>query len=263
MMTSIDTAVPLLEKNDLEQPLLIETTNTTTITNTEEEDSRWSNLYLGDGDGDDDDEEDGQETRTSSTAASCWGQRLLTSWQFRNGFWLGFIIQSVSLGSTAIIATHSSAALESPESWISETRDLHLTPMFYVVFFFLSQSWWLLFPVICIAIDGGLTGNRGRGILEKYFVSSSNSNSNTSNDDDDSSSSSSSSSSQPSQREVFLGGVRFHVGMVFGCFIVWCGIDLYLGAPLGVFAILFASLLGCLTLCYGMVVIHDRFIINE
>jgi len=36
-MTSIDTAVPLFKKNDLEQPLLIETTN---ITTTEEEYSR-------------------------------------------------------------------------------------------------------------------------------------------------------------------------------------------------------------------------------
>ena len=203
-MTSIDTAVPLFEKNDLEQPLLI--------------------IHLGggggggDGDGDDDDKEDGQKTRTSSsTAASCcWGQRFLTSWNFLNGFSLGFIIQTVMfqvrLVSSAIIAIHSGVGLESPESWISWTRELHSTPIFYV---------WLLFiTVIFIAIV-------------------------TASADD------------------YDGGFRFHVGLVFGCFTVLGVIDLYFGAPLAVFATLFASLLTCLSLCYGMKVTHDRFIINE
>ena len=140
MTTSIDTAVPLLEKNESKQPLLIETTTTT-----EEEYLRWNNIHLGGGGcDDDDDEEDVQKTRTSSTAASCClGPRFLTSWQFLNGFLLGFIIHTMHLGSTAIIAIHSGAALESPDSWISWTRGLSLTPMFYV---------WLLFiTVICIA----------------------------------------------------------------------------------------------------------------
>ena len=69
--------------------------------------------------------------------------------------------------------------------------------------------------------------------------------------------------SKPSQREVFLGGVRFHVGIVFGCFVVWSMIDLYFGASLAVFAVLTASMLTCLGLCYGMVIIYDRYINNE
>ena len=251
-MASIDTAVPLLENNDLEQPLIPNTT--------EEEYARWHIIDLGESDDEENDDERKTSTRTS-TAFSCWGQRLLTSWQFLNGFWLGFVIQTISLGSTAIIAinwgTAGAAAAgteSSPGSWIASknTNDL-----FYVIFFLLSQSWWLLFPVICIAIDGGLTGSRGQGILEKYFVSSNNVSSYSN------SSSNTASSSQASPRELFLGGVRFHVGIVFGCFVVWSMIDLYFDASIGVFAALFASLLACLGLCYAMVVIHDRFITSD
>jgi len=206
MTVSIDIAVSLLEKNDLEQPLLIETTNTT-----EEEYSRWNNMHLGGG-GDGDDEEDGQKTRTSSTAASCWRQKFLMIWQFLNGFCLGLIIQTVSLGSTAIIAIHSGAALESPGSMIFWTRVMYLTPIYYI---------WLLFTVTCIAI------------VDKFFVSSSNSNSTVSNDDDDNDDddSSSSSLSHPSQCEGSSGDGRFHVGIVFGVFIAFGMIDLYFGAP--------------------------------
>jgi len=198
-MTSIDTAVPLFEKKDLEQPLLIDTTTT------EEENSSWYNIHLGDdGDGDEEDEdEDEQKKRTSSTDASC-------CWQFLNGFLVGFILHTVCLGIAAIIAIHSGAALKSPNSWIFWTRDLQLTPMVYM---------WLLFIyVTCIAIEIA------------------------SNVDYD-------------------GEFRFHVGLVFGCFI---GVmDLYFGAPLGVFATLFATLLACHSLYNGMTVLHDRFIINH
>ena len=107
-MTSIDTAVPLLEKNDLEQPLLIKTTATTT---SEEEYSKWNTIHLGGGGDDDDDEEDEQKTRTSSTDASCcWGQRFLTSRQFLTGFLLGFITHTVT-EIIAIIAINSGAHL--------------------------------------------------------------------------------------------------------------------------------------------------------
>jgi hypothetical protein len=64
-------------------------------------------------------------------------------------------------------------------------------------------------------------------------------------------------------REVFLGGVKFHVGIVFGCFVVWSMADMYFGASLSVFAALLGSLVACLGLCYGMVIMHDRFIFNS
>ena len=191
-MTSIDTAVPLLEKNDLEQPLLIETT---TI---EEGHSRWNNIQLG-GD-DDDDGEDEQKTRTSSIAASCcWGQRFLTSWQFLNGLSVGFLSPAVTEIIT-IIVIHSGG---------------HLTPMW-----FLLTTWFLFITVICIAI-----------------VIASN--------------------------VDYVGGFRFHFGSFCGCFFVWGVMDFYVGAPLGVFVALFSTLLACHSLCYGMVVLHSRFIINE
>jgi len=227
-MSSIDTAIPLIANGQC-QPL---------IPNTEEEYSEMRDIKLGDH------EENKVYTNilNNTTGVSRWGQRLLTSWQFLNGFWLGFIIQTLSLGCTAIIAIYYGASEEdSPVSWKSKTNEL-----FYFFFFIFSHSWWLLFPVICIAIDSGLTR---QGTLEKCFLRSSSSHCH--------------SLSQSSQREVFLGGVRFHVGIVFGCFIVWSIIDLYFGAPLGLFAALTASLLACLGLCYGMVLIYDRFIVNE
>lgn len=162
--------------------------------------------------------------------------RVLTSWPFLNGFWLGFIIQTVSLGSTAVIAIHWGE----PDSWVSKQDEFY-----YAVFFILSQSWWILFPLICIAIEGGLTGN-GKGIFEKYCFSSKQS------------------GMVPySSRDIFLGGVRFHVGIVFGCFLVWTLIDLYFGASLNVFLALFSSLIACLSLCYGMIIIHDRLAIVD
>lgn len=218
-MSSIYTAIPLIE-NGLEEPLLPTT------------------------EGDIDHQEDDVHNNSSNntTTVGWWGQRLLTSWQFFNGFWLGFVIQTVSLGSAALIAIYyGSSEMEFPLSWMTRTYEF-----FFFVLVVLSQSWWLLFPVICIAIDSGLTGSQGQGTFEKYLVGPRPSDSD--------------SLSQKSQRDVFLGGVRFHVGIVFGCFIVWSLVDLYFGAPFSVYAALTASFLSCLGLCFGMVVIYDRFI---
>lgn len=67
----------------------------------------------------------------------------------------------------------------------------------------------------------------------------------------------------PSKREVFLGGIRFHIGIVVGCFVVYSLIDLYFGASLDVFASLLASLISCLGLCYGIVVVRDWLIAQD
>jgi hypothetical protein len=219
-MCSVETALPLLE-GDLEQPLILNTENSCSDAN------------------------DYDKKFICTSAVGCWGQRLSTSWQFINGFLLGFIIQTVSLGSTAIIAIYYGASeIEYPIRWMSKTYE-----SFFVVFFLLSQSWWLLFPVICIAIDSGLTGSQGRGILQKYLLRSNPSDSN--------------STAQISQREIFLSAIRFHVGIIFGCFVVWSAIDLCFGASLRDFTAVVGSLLACLGLCYGMVIIYDRFIIDE
>jgi len=173
---------------------------------------------------------------------------VVARYQFLNGFLLGFIIQTVSLGSTAIIAIHWGA--ENEESLDSPPISNQEHGFFYFVLFVLSQSWWLLFPAICIGIDEGLTGNRVQGLLEKNLSKSNRSNNEFL-------------LSAPSQRELFLRGIRFHIGIVVGCFGVWSLIDLYFGASLDVFASLFASLLSCLGLCYGMVIVRDWLIAQD
>mmetsp|Transcript_67940 Transcript_67940/g.76065 ORF Transcript_67940/g.76065 Transcript_67940/m.76065 type:complete len:252 (+) Transcript_67940:66-821(+) len=239
MNNLIDTAIPI--ENDLEQPLITTyidaSTDDAPIDSNEKQKKTWFRTHL----------------------------------QFINGFWLGFIIQTVSLGSTAIIAIHWG----DPDSWVVSKQD----EPYYAIFFILSQSWWLLFPVICIAIDGSLTGNR-QVLFEKFFFPSSSSSSSVytnddSNDNDDNDNSNSNgndnetndydnnTSAVVSSREVFLGGVKFHVGIVFGCFLVWTIVDMYFDASFDVFTALLASLITCLGLCYGMVIIHDRFIINN
>ena len=204
MSTEIHTAVPISnaeqrmrQQQDLEQPLIPRSDDAIV----EEEESKIH---------------------------TCWLTNVVASWTFINGFWLGFLIQTISLGSTAILAINWGK----PTTWESRQDEFY-----YALFFVLSQSWWLLFPIICFAIDGGLAAN-GKSVFERCFYPH----------------------LEASPREVFMGGVRFHVGIVFGCFLVWSLIDLYFGASLTVFVTLIVSFLACLGLCYGMVRIHDRYI---
>ena len=44
---------------------------------------------------------------------------------------------------------------------------------------------------------------------------------------------------------------------------MWSMIDLYIGASIGVFAALAASFIACLVFCYSMIVIYDRYILDE
>ncbi|KAG7369132.1 hypothetical protein IV203_031875 [Nitzschia inconspicua] len=202
MMTEIHTAVPLdrsSRQHDLEQPLLPSSTPQ----------------------GQDEEEK----------IHSCWFTSFIASWTFINGFWLGFLIQTISLGSTAVLAINWGK----PATWTSKQDEFY-----YAVFFLLSQSWWLLFPIICFAIDGGLAAN-GKSLFERCFYPN----------------------ASVAPREVFLGGVRFHVGIVFGCFFVWSLIDLYFGASVTVFITLFFSFMACLGLCYGMVLIYERYIVEQ
>lgn len=200
-MTEIHTAVPLEQRaiHDLEQPLLPSSS--------------------------DSQQEEEQKIHT------CWFTNVVASWTFINGFWLGFLIQTVSLGSTAVLAIHWGK----PANWVSKQDEFY-----YAVFFILSQSWWLLFPIICFAIDGGLAAN-GKSMFERCFYPN----------------------SDVAPRDVFMGGVRFHVGIVFGCFLVWTLIDLYFGASITVFLTLLASFVACLGLCYGMVVIYEHYILER
>lgn len=157
-----------------------------------------------------------------------WMRKTLTSWTFVNGFWLGFFIQAISLGSTAILAIHWG---EPTAHWISKKDGVY-----HVMFFVLSQSWWILFPIICCSGEG-ITGYR-RSLYERSFFSR----------------------SKTSSRHVFLGGVRFHVGIVVGCFVVTSLIDLYFGVPTSVLLTLMLSFVACVSLCYAMGFIHDQYV---
>ena len=221
-MASVYTAIPLTEKG-LKQSLLHR--------NTEDESFAIC--------------DDHQHNLTSKDASvfGCWILNFLTSPQFIKGFLVGFIIQTVSLGSTAVIAIYYGVSEEdSHDQFVFKKLGKN-------VFLFLSQSWWFLLPIICLSIDWGFTRSQGQATLAKYFCKSS--------------PKTRDSESHQSKREVFLGCVRFHVGIVSGCFMVWSMVDLYFGASPGVFAALVASLLGCLGLCYSMIVIYDRFINDE
>lgn len=208
----LHTAVPLEHRasrlHDLEQPLLAP--------------------FDDQNDTDDNDEEQ------KVHASSCWLTTVVASWTFINGFWLGFLIQTISLGSTAVLAIHWGK----PASWASKQDEFY-----YAIFFLLSQSWWLLFPIICFAIDGGLAAN-GKSLFERCFFPNA-------------------TAANVAPREIFLGGVQFHVGIVFGCFLVWSLIDIYFGASVTVFITLFVSFVACLALCYGMVVIYERYILER
>lgn len=225
MTTITDTRVRMFD-DSLEQPL---------IPTNDRNESETPNLEL---DGRTDYHK--QSPVLSDSSSTCWGQRLLNNWQFLNGFWLGFIIQTVSLGSTAMIAIY----------WGVSDGDLRMSrssKTLYFVLVLLSQSWWLLFPAIYITIDGGLTRRNVERIMERYSIRIGYTDQNKVT-----------SSSPPSQRDLYLGGIRFHVGIVVGCFFVWSMIDLWFGASPHEFKALFSSMLACLALCYGMVVIYDR-----
>ena len=221
-MSSIYTAIPLIE-DGLKQPLLLAA---------EDESLEMRDIDLEDHHG----SQEQHETLDKTTAVGCWGQKLFTSWQFFNGFCLGFVLQTLSLGSTAIIALYYGVSEQDlPESWMKTHYELS-----FLFFYVLSQTYrWLLLPIICISINSRLTRNQGQTSVEKYFMP------------------------QQSEREVFVGQVRFHVGLVFGCFAVWSLIDLYFGASLHVFAALISSFLACLGFCYVMTFIYDRFLSNE
>lgn len=164
---------------------------------------------------------------------------VVTSWTFVSGLSLGTVIQTISLSSTAMIAfTWGRNGIDRA----AETEEKIL----YYVLVVLSQSWWVLFPIICLAIDGGLTGN-GRSLFARIFFGNEIANR----------------TDAATRRKVFLGGVQFHVGVVFGCFLVWSIIDVYFKASIAVLVTLAVSFVVCLFLCYGMVCIHDRYVSEE
>ena len=231
-MSSIYSSLPLIE-DGLEQPLLLTTEDECQETqNNDLYNCDRSNLH--------------DNSLNGSAGVGCWGRELFKSRQFFNGFCLGFGLQTVSLGSTAMIAYYFRTSEDDfPISWMGVYYELS-----FIVLYVLSQAYkWLLLPIICFSVDSGLTRNQGQSTLRTYFSRC------LPSDSDD--------MPQQSHREAFVGRIQFHVGLVFGCFAVWSMIDIYIGASIRVFAGLTASFFACLGFCYGMIAIYDRFIIDE
>ena len=188
--------------------------------------------------------------------------KVMTSKTFLSGLSLGTCIQMVSLGSTAIMALKFGNINDGDDEKNNDVPE-HDFVMYYILVV-LSQSWWILFPIICLAIDGGLTGN-GQSCFGRVFFGTRKSAtaSKTLDDGDGEEEDANTSSAEATRREIFLGGVRFHVGIVVGCFLVWSLIDVYFNASTGILLTLAVSFVACLALCYGMVYIHDRYIVSN
>lgn len=158
----------------------------------------------------------------------CMGRELLTGRKFFNGFCVGALLQIVSLGSTAFIAYYYD---NYENGFRAEWMKTHYEISF-LFFYVLSQlSKWLLLPIIFCSYIGWARNERQEVAVETRSLKM--------------------------KREAFVGRVRFHLGLVYGCFFVWSLVDLYFGCSLRVFSALVVSFLLCVFFCYGMMFIYD------
>ncbi len=205
MMSAIETAVPYTFTDDLEEPLIphFEPGNNSV-------EDKESEVTI-------DDE--------AIQAVHHYFQML--------GWTLGFLLQCVSLGATASMALFYSAVPTSEENMVYQ--------FLYWTLFGLSNSWFLLFPLVCLAIERSWKVS-GICFIQKYVMLI----------------------EEPivtaqTKRMSFVASVRFLIGIVLGCFMTWGLIDLYLNASYSMLLTLFASMMACLSLCHGMIFIYDSF----
>ena len=153
------------------------------------------------------------------------------------GFLFGSIYSAISLLASAVLAKVFG---EHPEIVCLEDKILY-----YALFAF-SNSWLLMFPIVCVvAVERSWTECGNRYLKEKLlchrFTTCDNHNNH-----------------HPlSKRAVFLAGVNFLLGIVFGSYAVWCAVDLYIGTAAEMFAALVISFIVCTTLCYALIVVYD------
>jgi len=149
------------------------------------------------------------------------------------GWTLGFILQCVSLGATAAMALYWEHTPTNEATLGEQTL--------YWTTYGLSNSWLLLFPVVCVAIQrswkvSGIAFLQTHVLrMETPIVTS------------------------QTRRMTFVASVKFLIGVVLGCFMTWGLIDLYLSASYSMLLALFVSMMACLTLCQGMILIYDSF----
>ena len=150
------------------------------------------------------------------------------------GFGLSALLQIISLGSTAVLATKWN-----PNS----TTDTLCDKICYASLFALSHSWLIVFPAVCVAVDRLWRSRLDFDLHSRYFGNAE--------------------ATRDSQRALFVVGVQFLVGVVLGCFAVWALTDIYLGSPAFMRYGLLEALAACLFMCYLMVVIYDCFSVSE
>ena len=151
------------------------------------------------------------------------------------GWSLGFLFQCLSLGATAVIAVRweHPPTTEDASSWKEQ--------LMYWTVFGLSNSWLLLFPVVCVGMQRSWKESGIRFFLTHLLAMD-----------------------EPivtkqARRMTFVASVRFLIGVVLGCFLTWGLIDLYLDASRGMLLALFLSMMACLALCQGMIAIYDSW----
>lgn len=208
-MTAIETAIPF----DLEEPLLI-----TSRRNVDDDD-------------DDGEHNEHEETEEDVVIDEEVVKNVLDYFQML-GWTLGFILQCISLGATAVMALY----------WdhVPNTRTATLGERcLYWIVYGLSNAWLLLFPVVCITMERSWRRSGIRflqihilDIPEPIFT-------------------------QQTKRMTFVSSVRFLIGIVLGCFMTWGLIDMYLGASYSMLLALLLSMMACLILCRGMIIIYD------
>lgn len=150
------------------------------------------------------------------------------------GWTLGFLLQCISLGSVAAMALY----WENPPSAEHST----LEQLLYWTMSGLSNSWLLLFPVVCIGMERSWKEPGIRFMLTQVVAMD-----------------------EPivtkqARRLTFVASVRFLMGVVLGCFLTWGFIDMYLHASSAMLWALCFSMAACLVLCQGMIVIYDNFV---
>jgi hypothetical protein len=147
------------------------------------------------------------------------------------GWTLGFLLQCISLGATAAIALY----------WedVPTIDDTFYQRFLYWIAFGLSNSWLLLFPMVCVGMQRSWKESGIRFLLTHLLEMN-----------------------EPvvtkqARRMTFVASVRFLIGVILGCFLTWGFIDLYLNASQAMLWALLVSMMGCLTLCQGMIAIYD------
>ena len=221
----VETSVPLSsEEQDLEEPLLssfdLEPATTTIVIDPVAPKEQWHLT-----------------TKSSNKNIDVRLDDTIIHHVFRHcllvGWTLGFLLQCVSLGGTALMALHWETVPTSEEAKSNQ--------FLYWLLLGVSNSWLLLFPLVCFAIERSWRVS-GIRFLQTHLLEM----------------------EEPiitaqTRRMTFVASVCFLAGVVVGCFMAWGMVDLYLEASVSMLSTLLLSMMACLLLCKGMIVIYDSF----